>query len=260
MNAGDKSQTISIKKPDADILREYFLAEDVEVIGTIKEPLFAVVDVAKKIKDDNYHRTIKGMDIEFVVERKHFRGGKMRMMKFFTEDGLYEYLFTHKFNEEAKKFRKWTRGVMKDIRDKLIEEAEFKEHQLRKTIDNMQQELAKLKTYSTKVTRELGDAKSFGKDVIKCTERFSAEKYNDCPKDATPKAMAIFYINRYRFEYVCKHTRLPMCLEIIPNDVIEDLAGWAENEFRRYWDHINTVNRVYRTMDKLCEDCGFPKL
>lgn len=80
--------------------------DGVENIGSADEPLLAAIDVAGKIKDGSYHKVIQNMNDEYVIEKKHFRGGQMRLMKFLTKKGFYKYLLEASL-PNARQFQDW---------------------------------------------------------------------------------------------------------------------------------------------------------
>lgn len=248
-NNQTNNNTITINKPKSEILREYFLAEDIEIIGTIEAPLFVAIDVAKKVGDEeHYARKIMNFGTEFVVEKKHFRSGQKRLMKFFTEHGLHEYLFTLKNNEKASNFRKWTSEILDEVRDKLIEKIELNEHISRQSIINLQ--------------RQLSNAKAYSDEMTSLNKRLISNEYISTPENATPRAIAMFYYLKYKTEYLVKWHWVPITIDMVEQDnkMIKKLTTITSKMNYKGTNRNEIMFEIYKLLDGICVSTGAPSL
>lgn len=109
---------VNLTPIDIDTLTQYFKDKDVKIRGTITEPLFRAIDIAKKIKDgDNYTRTVS---LEYIVKIKE--GNKD--VNYITEYGLYEYLLKST-KDEAIVFQKVVYNILVQVRRQIVSVGEL---------------------------------------------------------------------------------------------------------------------------------------
>lgn len=112
---------------------------EINIKGTIDEPLFQANQIGKLLGLKNIRETIKNLDEdEKVVSSTDTLGGNQNVI-FLTEIGLYRLLGMSR-KEKARKFQKWIATVVKEIR--LNGKYEL-EKSLKETIDNHKAELEK---------------------------------------------------------------------------------------------------------------------
>lgn len=111
--------TVNLTPIDIETFTQYFKDQDIQIAGTFDKPLFKLADVAKKIDDIHYY----GKATISYGEKWMIHIGKAKI-KYLTEDGLYEYLFTSN-KAKAVEFRDLVRNILRQIRTQLIDEVEF---------------------------------------------------------------------------------------------------------------------------------------
>lgn len=102
-----------------DILKIFNLYDkdyNINIIGTVEEPLFQANQIAKLLDIKNIHTTIKDFDDDEKIVDIYAMDTRNRRQKttFITELGLYRLLGMSR-KEEARKFQKWICSVMKEI-------------------------------------------------------------------------------------------------------------------------------------------------
>jgi prophage antirepressor-like protein len=120
-----------------------FNAHNVEILGTLEEPLFRAADIGLLLEMTNIRKTLTSFDKgERVVTRAYTRGGAQEVTML-TEQGLYKLLMISR-KPIAKQFQKWIFSVIKEIRlngkydhDKQVEEFNAK-------LETLQQQNMKL--------------------------------------------------------------------------------------------------------------------
>jgi prophage antirepressor-like protein len=105
---------------DFTSLIEYFVSKDIRITGSVNNPLFCLIDVAKHIDDVNYNRTCEKYDESLKKNIDYNTGKKIQNMGFLTEYGLYEYLLTSP-RPKAKEFRRMVFEILKQIRKKVVD-------------------------------------------------------------------------------------------------------------------------------------------
>lgn len=100
------------------ISKSTLLGKEIDVYGTVENPLFKAKDVANWIEHTNLTMMVNGVDEdEKVTRRTKDSLGRENMATFLTENGLYEVLMlSHK--PIAKQFKKGIKQILHDIRTK----------------------------------------------------------------------------------------------------------------------------------------------
>lgn len=102
-------------------LRRLFLAPDIWVFGSVREPLFVASDVAKKFGDTEVIKEVPNWDPEFIVKDIVEPLSGIRIPLAFTEDGLYEYMFTIKTPDKYSFTRFAARAIADHLNEQLNE-------------------------------------------------------------------------------------------------------------------------------------------
>jgi len=103
-----------------DILKIFNLYDkdfNINIIGTVEEPLFQANQIAKLLDIKKIHNTIKDFDNEEKVTHSMDSLGGKQKTTFLTENGLYRLVGMSR-KEEARKFQKWICNVIKELRIK----------------------------------------------------------------------------------------------------------------------------------------------
>lgn len=92
-----------------------FLGREINVYGSVENPLFLANDVAEWIEHSNVTEMIRGIDDDEKLTSTILRAGQRRDCNLLTEDGLYEVLMQSR-KPIAKDFKKGIKGILKTIR------------------------------------------------------------------------------------------------------------------------------------------------
>lgn len=95
------------------ISKSTLLGKEIDVYGTIEEPLFKAKDVADWLELTNVSDMVSRIDNEEVAKLN--LGGLEGETWFLTEDGLYEVLMQSR-KPQAKEFKKGVKEILKSIR------------------------------------------------------------------------------------------------------------------------------------------------
>ena len=97
------------------INKSVFLGKEIDVYGTVEEPLFKAKDVAEWIEHSDVSTMIRVIDDEEKVTNIVCTPGGNQSAWFLTEDGLYEVLMQSR-KPIAKQFKKGVKEILKSIR------------------------------------------------------------------------------------------------------------------------------------------------
>lgn len=97
------------------ISKSTFLGKEIDVYGTVEEPLFKAKDVAEWIEHSDPSKMAESLDADEKLLRTMFVAGQNREVLFLTEDGLYEVLMLSR-KPIAKQFKKGVKEILKSIR------------------------------------------------------------------------------------------------------------------------------------------------
>lgn len=97
------------------ISKSTFLGKEIDVYGTVEEPLFLATDVAEWIEHSNVTEMLRGVDDDEKLTSVILRAGQRRNCNFLTENGLYEVLMLST-KPIAKQFKKGVKDILKSIR------------------------------------------------------------------------------------------------------------------------------------------------
>lgn len=97
------------------INKSTFLGKEIDVYGTVEEPLFKAKDVAEWIEHSDAHKLVEMVDDDEKVRNIVPTLGGNQEMWFLTEDGLYEVLMLSR-KPIAKQFKKGVKEILKSIR------------------------------------------------------------------------------------------------------------------------------------------------
>lgn len=92
-----------------------FLGKEIDVYGTVENPLFLAKDVAEWIEHSDAHKLVEGIDEDEKLTGILFLSGQNREAWFLTEAGLYETLMLSR-KPIAKQFKKGVKEILKQIR------------------------------------------------------------------------------------------------------------------------------------------------
>lgn len=92
-----------------------FLGKDIDVYGSVEEPLFLAKDVAEWIEHSDVSTMIRVVDEDEKLTQTMFVSGQNRAVWFLTEDGLYEVLMQSR-KPIAKQFKKGVKRILKELR------------------------------------------------------------------------------------------------------------------------------------------------
>lgn len=99
------------------ISKSIFLDKEIDVWGSIENPLFRASDVAEWIGHSNIASMVEMVDSEEKGLRNIYTLGGSQSVWMFTEDGLYEVLMRSR-KSKAKQFRKGVKKILHEIRTK----------------------------------------------------------------------------------------------------------------------------------------------
>lgn len=97
------------------ISKSTFLGKEVDVYGTVENPLFLAKDVAEWIEHSNITDLVSMVDDDEKLTSTISKSGQGRSMWFLTEGGLYEVLMLSR-KPIAKRFKKGVKEILKSIR------------------------------------------------------------------------------------------------------------------------------------------------
>lgn len=97
------------------ISKSTFLGKEIDVYGTVENPLFLARDVADWIEHSDVSTMIRSVDDEEKVTNNVCTLGGSQSAWFLTEDGLYEVLMLSR-KPIAKRFKKVVKEILKQIR------------------------------------------------------------------------------------------------------------------------------------------------
>lgn len=97
------------------INKSNLLGHEIDVYGTVDEPLFKAKDVAEWIEHSNPRMMLESVDEDEKGVRNTYTPGGNQEMWFLTEDGLYEVLMQSR-KPIAKQFKKGIKIILKEIR------------------------------------------------------------------------------------------------------------------------------------------------
>jgi DNA gyrase/topoisomerase IV subunit B len=117
---------INLTPIDIDTLTQYFKDKNIKIRGTVNEPLFRAIDIAKKINDELSYT--KNVSLEYIVKIKE--GNKD--VNYITEWGLYEYLLKST-KDEAVVFQKVVYNILVQVRKQIVNACELS----RRLLDSM---------------------------------------------------------------------------------------------------------------------------
>lgn len=92
-----------------------FLGREINVYGSVENPLFLAGEVAEWIEHSNVTEMLRFIDDDEKLTSTIFRSGQRRECNFLTEDGLYEVLLQSR-KPIAKQFKKGVKEILKSIR------------------------------------------------------------------------------------------------------------------------------------------------
>ncbi|WP_293556281.1 BRO family protein [Phascolarctobacterium sp.] len=96
------------------ISKSTFLDKEIDVWGSVENPLFRANDVQNWLGLKNVSRAVANVDEEERLNLKLSRGGSMW---FLTEEGIYELLMQSR-KPIAKQFKKGVKAILHEIRTK----------------------------------------------------------------------------------------------------------------------------------------------
>jgi prophage antirepressor-like protein len=120
-----------------EILNKQFEHLNISIYGTYENPLFKAKDIGDLLEIKKITKTIENMDDECKIKINSPTGGVGTNNSdtwFLTEDGVYEVLFISK-KPIAKKFKKWVRTLIKDIRQNSNKELQEQLQQQQKLLE-----------------------------------------------------------------------------------------------------------------------------
>ena len=91
------------------------LGKELNIYGSIDEPLFLAKDVAEWIEHSRASEMLKCVDEDEKLMQTILASGQRREMWFLTEDGLYEVLMQSR-KPIAKQFKKEVKRILKELR------------------------------------------------------------------------------------------------------------------------------------------------
>lgn len=97
------------------IKRTSVLNQELNIYGTLEEPLFLAQDVSNWIEHTDLSRMMNLVDDDEKLKRTLYVSGQNREMWFLTEDGLYEVLMQSR-KPIAKQFKKNVKKILKELR------------------------------------------------------------------------------------------------------------------------------------------------
>ena len=97
------------------ISKSTFLGKEIDVYGTVENPLFLAKDVAEWIEHSDVSMMMRSVDEDEKVTNNVCTLGGVQSMWFLTEDGLYEVLMQSR-KPIAKQFKKGVKNILKTIR------------------------------------------------------------------------------------------------------------------------------------------------
>ena len=97
------------------ISKSTFLGKEIDVYGTVENPLFLAKDVAEWIEHSDVSMMMRSVDEDEKVTNNVCTLGGVQSMWFLTEDGLYEVLMQSR-KPIAKQFKKGVKEILKTIR------------------------------------------------------------------------------------------------------------------------------------------------
>lgn len=122
-------------------MMQIFTDTNIQVIGTVTDPLFNTRDVAAHIDDDNYRRNVRGYTSEFMTSHPFSdKLGRSRTVLFFTEGGLYRYL-TQSRKDKAISFQRQVYEILKHERRRVVDDAMLSAKIANMRLQQTQQEL-----------------------------------------------------------------------------------------------------------------------
>lgn len=92
-----------------------FLGREIDVWGSVEQPLFRASDVADWLHNTNVSNMVKKVDEDEVT--KFNLGSRQGETLFLTENGLYEILMLSR-KKEARQFKKGVKKILHEIRTK----------------------------------------------------------------------------------------------------------------------------------------------
>lgn len=97
------------------ISKSNLLGREINVYGSVENPLFMAKDVAGWIEHSDVSTMMRSVDEDEKLIQTLFVSGQMRDCFFLTEDGLYEVLMQSR-KPIAKQFKKGVKEILKSIR------------------------------------------------------------------------------------------------------------------------------------------------
>lgn len=92
-----------------------FLGKEINVYGSVEEPLFLAKDVAEWIEHSDSNKMIQSVDDDEKLMGTMFLSGQTRKCNFLTENGLYEVLMQSR-KPIAKQFKRGVKESVKSVR------------------------------------------------------------------------------------------------------------------------------------------------
>lgn len=114
-NNSTHQATLSSRNEVKLISTSNFLGREINVYGSVDNPLFLAGEVAEWIEHSNVTEMLRSIDDEEKLTSTILRAGQRRDCNFLTEDGLYEVLFLSR-KPIAKQFKKGVKEILKSIR------------------------------------------------------------------------------------------------------------------------------------------------
>lgn len=99
------------------INKSTFLDKEIDVWGSVEQPLFRAKDVADWIKHSDVSTMLKNIDDDEKLTQAIIVSGQRRNVWFLTEDGMYDVLLLSR-TEKAKQFKKGVKAILHEIRTK----------------------------------------------------------------------------------------------------------------------------------------------
>lgn len=107
------------------ILQKQFQQFNIQIHGTLENPLFKAKDIGNLLGIVQIRNTLNNLDDNCkTLKVAHTKGGPQEQW-FLTEDGLYELIFISR-KPIAKQFKIWVRSIIKEIRINSIKQLEEK--------------------------------------------------------------------------------------------------------------------------------------
>ena len=221
-----------------ELLNKQFEHLNISIYGTYENPLFKGKDIADLLDMKKIRKTIESMDDECKVLMAAPSGGGLQDQWFLTEDGVYEVLFISK-KPIAKKFKKWVRTLIKDIRQNSNKELREQLQQQQKLL-----EYYKEKVYEPIALDETVYVMSTDKDnVYKIGETGSNAK----KRKTQMQTNCVEDIN-ILFEFKTCNSKV---LENIVHNILEKYRYSGREHFLCNLDYIkmiiNIVGKVFNT-------------